>query len=364
MMSRESVRGIWTSPAAVAGAAGRAPRLGVARMLVVDEDHEKAWAIARRAYRVWVHSFHYLWKDKGYSPVFGWRPETYDGMAELGVAFAGTPDEIAEQFQTHIDETGSNYAVAQFSFGDLSLAETDVVHRTLCHRRDAEAARRARARLAELGEPQARQRRERHDAGGGGEVDAAHRAGPHRDPQGAIGMRGQHPGGSAPVSRPNTSDRRARTRPRCTAARRSSRSTSSDQRRRGAKGRERRVHDDAHGVPVVEPGALEGAVVDAEAQRLDQMQRAAGRGAQPRDVAGVGRNLRFDEHDVERRVADVGEVHDPPFGLRAHVPALRSSVHELSRAARRSARRRRGRASALEFGARIDVPHLPPAPDR
>ena len=123
MMARESVRGIWTSPHAIAGAAGKSPRLGVARMLVVDKDHDKAWAIARRAYRVWETSFHWLWKEKGYSPVFGWRPETYDGMADLGVGLAGTPDEIAEQFQAHIDETGSNYCVAQFSFGDMTLAE-------------------------------------------------------------------------------------------------------------------------------------------------------------------------------------------------------------------------------------------------
>jgi alkanesulfonate monooxygenase SsuD/methylene tetrahydromethanopterin reductase-like flavin-dependent oxidoreductase (luciferase family) len=124
MMSRTSVNGIWTSPEAIAGAAGKSPVLGVARMIVVDKDHDKAWAIARRAYRVWEQSFHWLWKQKGYSPVFGWRPETYDGMAELGVAMAGTPDEIAQQFQENIDETGSNYAVAQLIFGDMSFAES------------------------------------------------------------------------------------------------------------------------------------------------------------------------------------------------------------------------------------------------
>jgi alkanesulfonate monooxygenase SsuD/methylene tetrahydromethanopterin reductase-like flavin-dependent oxidoreductase (luciferase family) len=123
MMSRESIRGLWRTPEAVKAAAGRPARMGVARMVVIDRDSKKAWDIARRAYRMWEPNFHSLWKVKGVSPVFGWRPETYDGMADLGVGIAGSPAEVAEQFQAHVDETGSNYVVGQFVFGDMSLAE-------------------------------------------------------------------------------------------------------------------------------------------------------------------------------------------------------------------------------------------------
>jgi hypothetical protein len=43
---------------------------------------------------------------------------------------------------------------------------------------------------------------------------------------------------------------------------------------------------------VVEPGAAQARVVRLEAERFDQVQRGAGVGAQPYDVAGVGRDLR------------------------------------------------------------------------
>ena len=81
----------------------------------------------------------------------------------------------------------------------------------------------------------------------------------------------------------------------------------SSQRRRGGERCEerveRRVHDDAERVPVVETRAFELAVVDAKAERLDEVQRAARRGAEACDVAGVRRDLGFDQNDVQRRVA-------------------------------------------------------------
>ena len=50
---------------------------------------------------------------------------------------------------------------------------------------------------------------------------------------------------------------------------------------------------------IVEPRALELLVVHGKAERLDQVQPRTGVGAQPDHIAGVGRNLRVDEHDVE-----------------------------------------------------------------
>jgi hypothetical protein len=61
-----------------------------------------------------------------------------------------------------------------------------------------------------------------------------------------------------------------------------------------------------------------------KAERFDQVQRAAGGGAQARDVAGVGRNLGLDEHHVQRRVGDVGSADEPVFGLRVHAFAHRT----------------------------------------
>src|SRR6185295_10516706 len=52
------------------------------------------------------------------------------------------------------------------------------------------------------------------------------------------------------------------------------------------------------------------AVFHGEAQRLDQVQARAGVGGQPDHVAGVGRNLRIDQDDVEHQVrtGSVGKV--------------------------------------------------------
>ena len=50
---------------------------------------------------------------------------------------------------------------------------------------------------------------------------------------------------------------------------------------------------------IVQPRPAHFGVVDGKAQRFDQVQRAAGIGAQPDDIAGVGRDFGLDENDVE-----------------------------------------------------------------
>ena len=53
--------------------------------------------------------------------------------------------------------------------------------------------------------------------------------------------------------------------------------------------------------PVIAAGPLERAIVEAEAETADQMESGAGGGAEPGDVAGVRRNLRFPKRDVQHR---------------------------------------------------------------
>src|SRR5580765_3296522 len=52
---------------------------------------------------------------------------------------------------------------------------------------------------------------------------------------------------------------------------------------------------------VVEAGAPEAAVVHRKAQRFDEVEPAAGVRREPDDVAGVGRDLRLHEDDVEHQ---------------------------------------------------------------
>ena len=53
-------------------------------------------------------------------------------------------------------------------------------------------------------------------------------------------------------------------------------------------------------LPVIEPGALYLALVKGEAERLDEMQRGAGREAGPPRVTGIPMDLGVNENDVDR----------------------------------------------------------------
>src|SRR5262249_16947251 len=59
---------------------------------------------------------------------------------------------------------------------------------------------------------------------------------------------------------------------------------------------------------VVEPGALEAAVVHGKAERLDEVEPTAGVRREPDDVAGIRRDLRLDEDDVEHQAGGSGRA--------------------------------------------------------
>ena len=52
-------------------------------------------------------------------------------------------------------------------------------------------------------------------------------------------------------------------------------------------------------VPVIQPGAAQGLVVDAKSQRADQVQRTVVCRAEPGDISRVGWNLRLAQNQVE-----------------------------------------------------------------
>jgi hypothetical protein len=45
-------------------------------------------------------------------------------VAERGQGVAGSPSTVAKFLSSQLDETGCNYVVGQFAFGDLTLAES------------------------------------------------------------------------------------------------------------------------------------------------------------------------------------------------------------------------------------------------
>lgn len=54
--------------------------------------------------------------------------------------------------------------------------------------------------------------------------------------------------------------------------------------------------------PIIETGPLQLPIVQREAERLDEVQRRTRRETEAADVAGIRRNLRLNENDVERQL--------------------------------------------------------------
>jgi alkanesulfonate monooxygenase SsuD/methylene tetrahydromethanopterin reductase-like flavin-dependent oxidoreductase (luciferase family) len=103
---------------------GAAPKMGMNRYMVLADSDEKALEIGRRAYRRWWASFMRLWHKHGIPPTNVSYPPEIDGQIADGRAIVGTPAKALELLRGQLAESGANYMVCRFAFGDLSLAES------------------------------------------------------------------------------------------------------------------------------------------------------------------------------------------------------------------------------------------------
>jgi alkanesulfonate monooxygenase SsuD/methylene tetrahydromethanopterin reductase-like flavin-dependent oxidoreductase (luciferase family) len=100
------------------------PLRGVGRHVVVADSDAKALAIARRAYPRWRSNFFWLFERHGAAPrVAGLYPKTFDEVAALGTAVAGTPATVRAFIEADIAATGANYVVPWLAFGDMTPDE-------------------------------------------------------------------------------------------------------------------------------------------------------------------------------------------------------------------------------------------------
>jgi len=106
-----------------AGRAGPMPKFGLGRMLVVADTDAQALRLAERAYPVWNASFNHLFKVYGRMPSHP-RPPQFSAIQADGRGFCGSPKTVTEIIRKQMAESGSDYFVGQFAFGDLTLAET------------------------------------------------------------------------------------------------------------------------------------------------------------------------------------------------------------------------------------------------
>ena len=119
-LSIERYRAVWdeTQPAGTP-----LPKLGLGRFVVVAPTDAEALALARRAYPAWHASFTHLFRRHGRSQSHP-RPATFDLVMERGQGVAGSPNTVTAALGAQLTETGCNYMVGQFTFGDLTSAES------------------------------------------------------------------------------------------------------------------------------------------------------------------------------------------------------------------------------------------------
>ena len=101
-----------------------APKFGMTRYMVLADTEEKALEIGRRAYRRWWKSFMHLWHKHNTAPNNVNYPPEIDGQIADGRAIVTTPAKALELLRGQLEESGANYLVCRFAFGDLSLAES------------------------------------------------------------------------------------------------------------------------------------------------------------------------------------------------------------------------------------------------
>lgn len=103
---------------------GAMPLLGINRHTVVADTDAEALAIGRRAYAAWHKSFTFIWQRKGGTPHTMMFPNDFDTLLAQGKAFCGSPATVRAQMAAQIDESGCNYMLARFAFGDMRPEES------------------------------------------------------------------------------------------------------------------------------------------------------------------------------------------------------------------------------------------------
>ncbi|MGB6535093.1 MAG: LLM class flavin-dependent oxidoreductase [Xanthobacteraceae bacterium] len=98
------------------------PKIGLGRFIVVGETDQEAMRLASRAYRPWFENFTYLprllERDQAHP-----RPPEFEPLMTRGQGVAGSPATVRDLLSAQLAETGCNYVVGQFAFGDMTRDE-------------------------------------------------------------------------------------------------------------------------------------------------------------------------------------------------------------------------------------------------
>ena len=104
------------------GTAAPLPKIGLGRFIVVAETDAQAMRLASRAYVPWHQSFTHLPRLLGRAQAHP-RPAQFEALMARGQGIAGSPATVRDCLASQLAETGCNYVVGQFAFGDMTLDE-------------------------------------------------------------------------------------------------------------------------------------------------------------------------------------------------------------------------------------------------
>jgi len=100
-----------------------APLWGLMRQMVVAPSDAQAQEVGERAFRAFHSSFTHLWRENGDPLGDQLLPDDFAAVQQYGAALVGSPATVREVLREQLDQSGANYLVCRFNFGDLSRAE-------------------------------------------------------------------------------------------------------------------------------------------------------------------------------------------------------------------------------------------------
>jgi alkanesulfonate monooxygenase SsuD/methylene tetrahydromethanopterin reductase-like flavin-dependent oxidoreductase (luciferase family) len=99
-----------------------APKVGILRLVVVDDSDAAAEAAARAAHQVWYRSITQLWHEHGDHSIdglFAWET----AVEQKSILF-GSPPRVRDEMQWLIAASGCNYVICSFAWGTLSAEQS------------------------------------------------------------------------------------------------------------------------------------------------------------------------------------------------------------------------------------------------
>lgn len=99
------------------------PRRGAIRHAYIAADDREVNEIARPAYRAYYNNITKLWLDFRTIPAYGFTDDI-DVARKTDVAIVGTVNEVQDQVANFFENSGCDYLVLSFAWGDLSNAHS------------------------------------------------------------------------------------------------------------------------------------------------------------------------------------------------------------------------------------------------